>query len=90
MIPALTITQIEIIGYMAACCTTLCWLPQAVRTIQTKDTKAISLVTQCFFAIGISLWLAYGIAVNSWPVILSNVVTLPLVLVVVAMKLRYG
>ncbi|MGL4440286.1 MAG: SemiSWEET transporter [Bosea sp. (in: a-proteobacteria)] len=90
MIPALTAAHIEMIGYLAACCTTLCWLPQAVRTIQTKDTKAISLVTQSFFAIGIALWLLYGIALNSWPVILSNAITLPLVLIVVAMKLRYG
>jgi MtN3 and saliva related transmembrane protein len=90
MIPALNPAQIELVGYIAACFTTLCWLPQAVRTIRTKDTRAISLITQCFFAVGISLWLIYGIALNSWPVILSNVVTLPLVLIVVAMKLRHG
>lgn len=90
MIHALSSAQIEIIGYIAASFTTLCWLPQAVRTIRTKDTKAISLITQCSFAVGIALWLIYGIALNSWPVIASNLVTLPLVLVVVAMKLRYG
>ena len=86
----MTPQQIELIGYVAACCTTLCWLPQAFRTIRTKDTRAISLVTQSLFAVGIALWLAYGIAAGSWPVIASNAVTLPLVLVVLAMKLRYG
>lgn len=86
----MTPAQIELVGYVAALCTTLCWLPQAIRTIRTKDTKAISLITQSFFAIGIVLWLIYGIALASWPVILSNVVTLPLVLVVVAMKIRHG
>jgi len=86
----MTPVQIELVGYVAALCTTLCWLPQAIRTIRTKDTKAISLITQSFFAIGIVLWLIYGIALASWPVILSNVVTLPLVLVVVAMKIRHG
>lgn len=90
MIPALTSTHIELIGYIAACFTTLCWLPQAIRTIKTRDTKAISLITQCCFAVGVALWLLYGLALGSWPVILSNLVTLPLVLVVVAMKLRYG
>ncbi len=82
--------QIELVGYIAACCTTLCWLPQAVRTIQTRETKAISLITQSFFAVGIALWLIYGIAVQSWPVIIANFVTLPLVLTIVLMKLRYG
>jgi MtN3 and saliva related transmembrane protein len=90
MIHALNPAQIEMIGYIAACCTTLCWLPQAVRTIRTKDTRAISLVTQGFFSLGIALWLAYGIALGSWPVIMSNAITLPLVLTVLAMKLRYG
>ncbi|MCU0884704.1 MAG: SemiSWEET transporter [Beijerinckiaceae bacterium] len=86
----MTAAQIELVGYIAAACTTLCWLPQAVRTIRTKDTRAISLVTQCFFAIGITLWLVYGIALQSWPVIISNIVTLPLVLTVAFMKLRHG
>ena len=90
MIHALSPAQIELVGYIAACFTTLCWLPQAIRTIRTKDTKAISLITQGCFAVGIALWLVYGIALQSWPVILSNAVTLPLVLIVLAMKLRYG
>ena len=81
---------VELVGYMAAVCTTLCWLPQAVRTIRTKDTRGISLATQAFFSIGIALWLAYGVMLGSWPVIASNAVTLPLVLAVLAMKIRYG
>jgi uncharacterized protein with PQ loop repeat len=47
-------------------------------------------IKKCFFAIGITLWLIYGIALQSWPVIISNVVTLPLVLTVAFMKLRHG
>lgn len=94
MIPALNLAlnpaHIELVGYIAACFTTLCWLPQAIRTIRTQDTKSISLITQSCFAVGIVLWLLYGIALGSWPVILSNLVTLPLVLIVVAMKIRYG
>jgi MtN3 and saliva related transmembrane protein len=83
-------TFADLVGYIAACCTTLCWLPQAVRTIRTRDTRAISLWTQAFFAVGIALWLVYGLVIGSVPVILSNAVTLPLVLTIVAMKLRYG
>lgn len=86
MTPAL----IETVGYIAATCTTLCWLPQAVRTIRTRDTNAISAITQAVFALGIMLWLIYGIATASWPITIANAVTLPLVLVVLAMKLRFG
>lgn len=81
---------IEILGLVAATLTTLCWLPQAARTIRTRDTRAISLVTQCAFTAGVALWLVYGIAIGSTPLILANAVTFVLVAVILAMKLRYG
>jgi MtN3 and saliva related transmembrane protein len=86
----MTTDEINLIGYMAAACTTLCWLPQAVRTIRTRDTAAISLWTQALFAIGTMLWLIYGLYVASIPIILANAITLLLVLVILAMKIRYG
>jgi MtN3 and saliva related transmembrane protein len=86
----MTTDEINLIGYIAATCTTLCWLPQAVRTIRTRDTKAISLWTQSLFALGLALWLIYGIFSMSIPVVVANAVTLPLVLIIVVMKIRYG
>jgi MtN3 and saliva related transmembrane protein len=29
----------ELLGFAAAILTTVCWLPQAVKTIRTKDTS---------------------------------------------------
>lgn len=86
MSPAL----IEIIGSIAAAITTLCWVPQAVKVIRTRDTAALSLAMYLMLAVGISLWLAYGILIASWPLIGANTVTLAPVLVILAMKLRYG
>jgi MtN3 and saliva related transmembrane protein len=86
----MTTDEINLIGYIAATCTTLCWLPQAVRVIRTRDTKAISLWTQSLFAFGISMWLIYGWLAGSLPVLIANAITLPLVLLIVAMKIRYG
>ena len=60
---------IETLGFAAATLTTLCWLPQAVQTIRTRDTRAISLWTQAMFASGIVLWLLYGLLIASWPLI---------------------
>lgn len=80
----------EALGFAAASLTTLCWLPQAWRTIRTRDTRAISLWAQALFAAGLLLWLAYGVMIMSWPLIGANAVTLCLVLVILAMKLRYG
>lgn len=78
------------VGALAAVLTTLCWLPQAVRVIRLKDTRAISLATNIVFASGILLWLIYGIAIGNWPLIAANAVSMVLTLIIIAMKLRYG
>ena len=81
---------IDAVGFAAAMLTTLCWLPQAVRVIRTRDTRAISLWAQALFAGGILLWLVYGLALMSWPLIAANAVTFLLTSVIIALKLRYG
>jgi MtN3 and saliva related transmembrane protein len=81
---------LETIGFIAAVLTTLCWLPQAVKTIRTRDTRSLSLVTQSALTLGVVLWLVYGLLIWNWPVILSNIVTLGLVATILTMKLRYG
>jgi MtN3 and saliva related transmembrane protein len=40
--------------------------------------------------VGIAFWLIYGLALMDWPLITSNVVTLALMSVIVALKLRHG
>jgi MtN3 and saliva related transmembrane protein len=80
----------EILGFAAAILTTVCWLPQAFRTLRTKDTKSLSLVTQSAFALGVALWLIYGILAGNAPIIFANGVTFILVSLILAMKLRYG
>jgi MtN3 and saliva related transmembrane protein len=42
------------------------------------------------FTVGVSLWMAYGILLGSWPIILANAVTLFLAGTVLGMKLRFG
>lgn len=82
--------EIEAVGMMAAIVTTLCWVPQAVRILRTRDTRAISLVTQSAFTCGIALWLAYGVLIGSLPIIAANAVTLVLVGAILVMKLNFG
>jgi MtN3 and saliva related transmembrane protein len=81
---------IEWIGALAATITTLCWVPQAWRVIRTRDTKAISLLMYLMLSVGLVLWLVYGLLLGSMPLIIANTITLALVMVILAMKLRYG
>jgi MtN3 and saliva related transmembrane protein len=76
------------LGMAAAVSTTICWMPQAWRTIRSGDTHAISLAFQALFAAGLALWVVYGVMIRSAPLILANVVSLPPVLVVLAFKIR--
>ena len=81
---------IDVVGASGATLTTLCWLPQALKLIREKETRAISLPATVAFTLGVVLWLIYGLAIGDWPLIGSNAVTLTLMLPILAMKLRYG
>jgi MtN3 and saliva related transmembrane protein len=76
-------------GYVAATLTTLAFLPQAIKTLRTRDTRSISLHMYVVFTIGVAFWLAYGIFLHSWPMIVANIVTLGLAVTILVMKLRW-
>jgi MtN3 and saliva related transmembrane protein len=82
--------SVEVIGYLAAAFTTLSFVPQAIKTIRSRDTAAISLAMYLSFTTGLVLWLTYGMAVGSWPIILANALALPLAATILAFKLRHG
>jgi MtN3 and saliva related transmembrane protein len=80
----------EWLGYVAAVLTSVSFIPQAVMTIRTRDTHGISRGMYVMFTVGVACWLGYGVAMNSWPMILANSVTLALAGTILALKLRYG
>ena len=86
----MTTPLIDAIGVSAAILTTLCWLPQALKVIRDKETRAISLSATLALNAGIMLWLIYGLAIGDWPLIGANGVSFVLMSLIVAMKLRYG
>jgi MtN3 and saliva related transmembrane protein len=81
---------IDVIGATGAALTTLCWLPQALKVIRDKETRALSLPATAAFTLGLALWLIYGVAIDDWPLIGSNAASLALMAPILAMKLRYG
>ena len=80
----------EWMGYMAAVLTTAAFVPQAAKTIRSRDTSSISLSMYVIFTIGIACWFGYGIYLVSWPMIVSNLITFVLAAVILALKLRHG
>ena len=81
---------IELIGFIAAALTTSSFIPQAIKTFRSRDTQSISLGMYVIFTIGIACWLAYGVMLESWPMIIANLITLSLAAAILGMKLRFG
>lgn len=82
--------SLEWIGYLAAFLTTIAFVPQAFKTIRSRDTSGISLGMYVVFTIGIACWFGYGLYLGSWPMILSNALTFVLSATILGLKLRHG
>jgi len=80
---------IFIIGMMAACGTTVSFIPQAIKTIRTRNTIAISLGMYSFFTAGTLMWLIYGIVSHNVPIIISNAVTLVFAAIILFYKIHF-
>ncbi|MGA7710547.1 MAG: SemiSWEET transporter [Rhizomicrobium sp.] len=80
----------SVIGFAAAICTTAAYLPQVMRAWRTKSTADISLGMFSLMTLGVALWIVYGIAIASLPVIVANTVTLVFTSAILFLKLRHG
>jgi MtN3 and saliva related transmembrane protein len=79
---------IALAGITAAFCTTISFVPQAIKIIRTKDTTAISSAMYSLFTFGTLMWLIYGLFTKNTTVILANGVTLILSSIILFYKLK--
>ncbi|MFZ5628047.1 MAG: SemiSWEET transporter [Spirochaetota bacterium] len=82
--------ETDFLGFIAGMITTVSFVPQVVRIYRIKSGRDISLWMMLLFALGISLWLIYGLLLASLPIILANSVTLLLVLAILILKIYYA
>ncbi len=64
-----------IIGYSAAICMVLGYLPQAIYTIKTRDTDGIALTTFLLMGLGGFFFIIQGFMRDNWPLIVTNLIT---------------
>ncbi|MBR1145601.1 SemiSWEET transporter [Bradyrhizobium sp. AUGA SZCCT0431] len=81
---------IKFLGFAAATCTTLAYVPQFVKVWRTRSTEDISLGMFLVMVVGILLWLVYGLLSGDGPLIVANAITIVLAGGVLFMKLKYG
>lgn len=77
----------ELTGYTAAFLTTAAFVPQAWKSWKTRDLSGISLPMYAMFTTGVALWMLYGVALQSTPIILANAITFALAALVLWLKI---
>jgi len=82
--------MVDAIGATGAALTTLCWVPQAIKIIRERDTRAISLPGTMLCVIGVLFWLVYGLVLVDGPLIGSSIATFAMTATILVLKIRHG
>ena len=78
----------DLFGYTAAACTTIAYIPQAVKVFKSRHTKDISMGMFLIMTFGLLFWLVYGFMLNSLPIIAANIITVVLAGYILYMKIK--
>ena len=78
----------DLFGYLAGTLTTIAFVPQVIKTWKTRSAEDLSMGMLLTFTLGVSCWLAYGLALRAAPRILASGLTLAQSLFLVVMKVR--
>jgi MtN3 and saliva related transmembrane protein len=77
-----------LLGIVAGLCTTGSFVPQVVKTWREGETNAISTRMYVIISVAFVLWLGYGLAIGSWPMVVFNALNLALGGIILALKFR--
>ncbi|GIM30209.1 hypothetical protein CPJCM30710_28750 [Clostridium polyendosporum] len=77
----------KILCIIAAILTTSSFIPQAVKTIKTKDTSGISFGMYSMFTTGVLLWVSYGLFIKDIAIIVANIITFIFALIILIYKI---
>ena len=82
--------MIELIGYAAAIIGSFAFLPQVIKTFQTRSAEDLSVGTISALCTGAGLWVIYGMGIRSVPIVLANSISFALNFALLVLKLRLG
>ena len=80
----------NIVGTSAALCSMGSFAPQIIKIWRERDASSVSLRMYLVTVTGFALWAGYGVLIESWPVIASNIVCLGMSGGVLALKWRFS
>ncbi len=77
------------ISWLAVILSSVQLIPQAIKEMETKGTRDVSLTTYLIFMLASTLWIIHGVANHDIPIIVANIVAFVSATVVVVLKLKY-
>lgn len=80
---------IELVGYLGSFLTSITFIPQVYKSWQSKSVGDLSIWMIAIVLTSTIVWLVYGFAIESGPVISANLVVLVLTLVLFYFKLTF-
>jgi len=83
------LTNLEILGLIAGAITSIGYLPQIYRGYKTKKLYDVSYFMPVILALGMSLWLIYGIILSALAVIVANIFGIACSILLIIMKKKY-
>jgi len=80
---------VDLIGAGAAVCSTTSFVPQLIKLVREKTAEAVSAPMFVLTVAAFSLWSGYGLMLHSWPLLISNLISLGLSAAILLLKLRF-
>jgi len=84
------LSNLEILGLIAGAITSIGYLPQIYRGYKTKKLDDVSYFMPGILALGMLLWLVYGIILNAVAVIVANIFGVACSIFLIIMKKKYS
>lgn len=80
---------VTVLGLVAATLSTISFIPQVIKTWQSKSAKDLSFAMFFLLFTATALWLIYGFMIQALPIILANLTVLTLLSIILYFKLIY-
>ena len=80
----------DIMGYAAGALTAFTFLPQVIKTWREKAAKEVSLYMFIIAFVNEILWLTYGVMINNWVIMVTNIIMLVMSGIMILLKFKYN
>ena len=82
-------TLTDVIGYLAGSMVVLLTMPQIIKVLKTKKAEDLSILTVIIFITASTLWIIYGVRIDSLPLIVMDAISAFLGICLLILKIYF-